>query len=244
MHHHIWTVWKDYSYGDRMGVRLQEDYGDANVIQGNHIFRCFDGIVAKKGGRGTDIHHNIIENIADDGLAPDGTEIESRWHDNLVIEGGNSCITVDGYAHTKGSIYLYRNRLYHTQTENGGDGIAFKNAFPEDVFIYVYHNSISANGASVSANDWTAPGSSLPGVKAAKHLYFVNNLFSSTLFYDGWPNWPEIGIGQYAGNWVGGSKAGDWERKPFFHASMSWRGIAACGIRPPIPTSHCPGARI
>jgi hypothetical protein len=219
LHHQIWTVWKDYSYGDRMGIRLQDDYGDENVIQGNHVFRCFDGIVAKSGGRGTDIHHNVLENIADDGLAPDGTEIESRWHDNLVIEGGNACIVVDGYAHTKGPIFIYRNRLYHTQSENLGDGIHFKNAFPADVHVYVFHNSVSGNGPSVSANDWTAAGSSLPGVSSAEHLYFLNNVFSSATFYDGWPNWPEIGIGRYAGNWVGGENSGDWQSKDFFDRS-------------------------
>lgn len=224
IHHHIWTVWKDYSHGDRMGIRLQDDYGDHNAIYGNHVFRCFDGIVAKSGGRETDIHHNVIENIADDGLALDGTEIDSRWHDNVVIEGGNACIVVDGYAHTKGPAFIYRNRLYHSQSENRGDGIHFKNALPKDVYVYVYHNSISANGASVSANDWTAPGSSLPGVSGAEHVYFFNNVFSSGLFYDGWPNWPEIGIGQYAGNWVGGSNAGDWQSKPFFDRSnvVAW----------------------
>ena len=34
---------------------IQDDYGDDNDIHGNHIFRCFDGIVAKQGGRRTRI---------------------------------------------------------------------------------------------------------------------------------------------------------------------------------------------
>lgn len=216
LHHHIWTVWKDLCQGDRMGIRLHNEFGDDNEILSNHVFRCFDGIVAKKGGRGTRIHHNIIENIADDGLALDGTEICSQWHDNLVVEGGNCGIVVDGYAHTQGPIWIYRNRVYHTQADNPGDGIHFKNAFPTEVQVFVYHNSFSANGPSVSANDWTAAGSSLPGVSEARHLYFLNNIFSSKQFYRGWPNWPEKGIGRYASNWVGGDNAGEWRGRGFF----------------------------
>jgi len=219
LHHHIWTVWKDLCPGDRMGVRLQNDFGDENEIARNHVFRCFDAIVAKKGGRATRVHHNVVENVADDGLALDGTEIESQWHDNLVIEGGNCGIVVDGYAHTKGPIYIYRNRVHHTQGENPGDGIHFKNAFPADVRVFVYHNSFSANGPSVSANDWTAAGSSLPGVTEARHLYFIDNVFASRSFYRGWPNWPERGIGRYASNWVGGDNAGEWRGKDFFAKS-------------------------
>jgi nitrous oxidase accessory protein NosD len=219
LHHHIWTVWKDLCHGDRMGIRLQNGFGDENDLSGNHVFRCFDAIVAKVGGRGTRVHHNVVENVADDGLALDGTEVESQWHDNLVIEGGNCGIVVDGYAHTKGPVWIYRNRVYHTQAENPGDGIHFKNAFPADVHVYVYHNSFSANGPSVSANDWTAAGSSLPGVTEARHLYFLNNVFASTSFYRGWPNWPERGIGRFAGNWVGGDNAGEWRGRDFFAKS-------------------------
>ena len=93
---HMWMVWKDYCYGDRMGIRLQDDYGPDNQVYGNHVFRTFDGICTKDGAPGVYVFNNIVENIADDALNSSGTANNAEWHDNLVIEGGNGCITIDG----------------------------------------------------------------------------------------------------------------------------------------------------
>ena len=64
--------------------------------------------------------------MGDDALNLSGSDIDCRWHDNLVIEGGNTAIAVDGEPHKAGPMYIYRNRCYFTQRSNTGSGVHFK----------------------------------------------------------------------------------------------------------------------
>jgi parallel beta-helix repeat protein len=201
----IWMNFKWCPSSDRMGIRLQ-GHGDDNVVTGNHVFRCFDGIVQKKGigegegkfgGRSTEICNNIIELMNDDGLAPDGNEADARYHDNLLIEAGTSAFTFTGYPHTTGPIYVYRNRICALQTDIVGDSSHFKNKFSGDVKAYFYHNSFAGPGPAITLNqDWQ-------NVPTSRNIFFLNNIFSSGSFYaDAWT--PQYGLGFFDYNWCGG----------------------------------------
>ena len=58
--------------------------------------RDFDGINEKPSsmGRRTKVFSNLLAFIADDGLAPEGNQIDSEWHDNLVSEDGKVFTTI------------------------------------------------------------------------------------------------------------------------------------------------------
>jgi hypothetical protein len=221
--HHIWTVLKGRSYGDEMGVRL-DGHGDGNQVYGNHVFRHFDGITQKDGGGYTRVYNNILENIGDDALAPEGTEIECHWNDNLVIEGGNGCMTVyEDLANRikRGPMYVYRNRFHFTQATNTGDSLHFKNPFPpETATLFFYHNSFCGNISSISVNG------NFKGVPTSRNVYFLNNVFSSATFYsDCYP--PQGGVGYLDYNWCGGQGADALAGKPTFGA----HNIVANGAR-------------
>jgi hypothetical protein len=114
------------------------------------------------------------------------------------VEGGNTAIAIDGYPQKAGSMYIYRNRAYFTQQSNAGKGVHFKGPFPDAAHCYIYHNSISGNGSSVSANDYWKGTLENP---AGRSIYFINNIFSSVKFFGGSP------VGQFAYNWIGGRDA-------------------------------------
>ena len=211
----IWSLIKSVGFGDEMAVRL-DGHGDYNEVYGNFVTRRFDGINQKNGGGYTKVYNNILLNMADDALAPEGTEKFSEWHDNLVVEGGNGCLTVyesekKQYWYKVGPMFVYRNRFHFTQTDNQGGGIHFKNPFSGDMVIYFYHNTIVGNSHCVSVNgNWTK-------VPPSKNIFFFNNIFSSPTFYsDTWSPNRQYGVGYFDHNWVGGKDADYLVGKPTF----------------------------
>lgn len=200
---YLWVVKKSHSFGDESAVRL-EGHGDDNRVYGNHVFRHFDGITQKSGGRRTQVYNNILQNIADDALAPEGEEIEAQWHDNVVIEGGNGCITIFEEPRRRmkvGPLYIYRNRTYFTTTGHSGEGLHFKNYCLPAAKIYIYHNSFCGAHASVSVNGEHR------GLAPSENIFLLNNAFSSARFYRDCGEPRQHGVGQFDYNWCGGQDA-------------------------------------
>src|SRR5207253_643284 len=101
-----WLAHKTGGHYDRQGVFMNKTVG-GHEIHDNYIHDVWDGIQdfgEPEENRGLRVHHNRIFNVSDDGLEPNGGEIDCRWHDNIV----ESCIC--GFrikSPTRGPLYAY-----------------------------------------------------------------------------------------------------------------------------------------
>ncbi len=140
-----WTNWlanKNYGYWDHFGIRFVDTSG-GNQIHDNHIYSHWGGVEEASANAntntGNNIHHNLIDSIADDGLEPEGTGPEVQWHHNHV----RNCIV--GFRIKPlmaGPTYIYRNLIV-----NCGEGFRNFQSSATKPYVYVYHNTTDARGA-------------------------------------------------------------------------------------------------
>ena len=162
-----WLAHKEGGFYDRTGISVLASAG-GHQIHDNYIHDHWDGIedlfYHDEKGRDHDlnIHHNRIFNISDDGLEPNGEEVNCEWHDNIV-EG---CIC--GFrikAPRVGPLYAYRNTFF----DNGEDYRNFGGGDPMlPATVYVYQNTSTAKPA-ISHSEITGIGT--------PNYHFYNNLF-------------------------------------------------------------------
>lgn len=168
-----WTNWlatKTYGYWDHFGIRFHESTG-GNLVHDNHVHDHWGGIeehsVNANANDGNQIHHNLVENIADDGLEPEGTQPNCHWHDNIVTNA------ICGYRIKpllRGPLYIYRNIIY-----NCGEGIRNFSTSPSKPEVYVYHNTTQSRRTAYSSNS--------VGDDGLKNYYYFNNLmFGATVW--------------------------------------------------------------
>jgi hypothetical protein len=172
-----WSNWEAHKVGgfsDRDGILMLSTKG-GHQIHDNYIHDHWDGIedwitgawqpgsLSEETGcdHNLNIHSNLISNISDDGLEPNGEEVNCQWHDNIV-EG---CIC--GFrikAPRLGPMYAYRNIFFNNKED-------YRN-FGEDpqrpAHVYVYHNTSTANAAVVHLK--------VTGIGTPNYQYY-NNLF-------------------------------------------------------------------
>jgi len=161
-----WDNWQAHKTGghyDRFGVQIRRTLG-YHRIHDNWIHDHWDGIedVGQPGeNNGLDIHHNHIQTCMDDGLEPNGGEVDCAWHDNLV-EG---CIC--GFrikAPRRGPLYAYRNLFRHNKEDYRNYG----EVTLQPAQVYVYQNTCTANTGIMSNKVF--------GIGTPNYHYF-NNLF-------------------------------------------------------------------
>jgi hypothetical protein len=174
-----WLAHKEGGFYDRVGVSISWTAG-GHQIHDNYIHDHWDGIEDYDGiedwegmetgaqlpsaayDHNLNIHHNRIAHISDDGLEPNGAEVNCEWHDNIVED----CIC--GFrikAPRQGPLYAYRNIFFDNGEDyrnfGGGDKL-----FPAPV--YVYQNTSTSDDA---INHLTITGIGTP------NYHFYNNLF-------------------------------------------------------------------
>ncbi|RRJ97640.1 hypothetical protein Ga0100231_003850 [Opitutaceae bacterium TAV4] len=175
-----WQAMKTGGFYDRIGIAIRRTVG-GHHIHDNYIHDHWDGIddhgnppwekpprplAERTDNTGLRVHHNRIQNLADDGMETMGPGIDGQWHDNLIER------TRCGFrikAPQRGPLYLYRNIFIDNKEDfrhwGSGDQI-----YP-DAIVWVYHNTSTSN-AAVTMNYSVSSIS----VSASRYHYF-NNLF-------------------------------------------------------------------
>jgi hypothetical protein len=168
-HWFIWAAFKLNSDWDRICVDLS-NVGSDNEVSGNHLYENFDGVQNEGSGVRLNVHDNLIERLADDGLEPDGEETEARWHDNIVRQCNIA------YRHKgitgSGPMYVYRNRFYSTAGDAHNEALGIYFFGGSTTTAYIYHNTIATTQGAAFGSTRVELG--LPNV------WLVNNLFSCT----------------------------------------------------------------
>lgn len=161
-----WTNWlatKTYGYWDHFGICFTESTG-GNQVHDNYVHDHWGGIEENcriaDCNDSNNIHHNLIRNIADDGLEPEGTQPNSQWHDNIVI---NAICGFRIKPVLKGPLYIYRNIIYDC-----GEGFRNFSTSPTKPYVYVYHNTTFIRQGAYSSNSVRDDG--------LKNYYYYNNL--------------------------------------------------------------------
>jgi len=136
----IYYINKPYGPANRRSIALRNS-GHNNEIAYNYVHDCYQGIEAKEdrtqGGldvhRNLEVHHNTVQDTSFYGLCPNGTDINGRWHHNLVVNTRSAGMRIKPPP-TKGPLYIYRNVFLHP----GGRPWWMSQSAPGP--IVVYHN--------------------------------------------------------------------------------------------------------
>lgn len=161
-----WDNWQAHKRGghyDRFGVQIHNTLG-GHEVHDNWIHDTWDGIEdrgAAGQNRGLRIHHNLIQNVSDDGLEPNGAEEDCRWHSNIV---NHSICAFRIKAPTAGPLYAYRNIFFN----NGEDFRMYGEVELKPARVYAYHNT-STSAPAYSTNKVFGIGT--------PRYHFWNNLF-------------------------------------------------------------------
>lgn len=185
-HQFIWAAFKNTSDWDRVCVNLA-NIGSDNVITDNHMYENFDGVQNVGTSLRLTVSHNLIENMADDGLEPTGEETDAKWHDNIVKQANIA------YRHKvpdgTGTMYVYNN-LFYSKTKIGIYWFR-GNITP----AYIYHNTFAtAIGANFGS---TTIDIGLPNV------WLINNIFSCNRGFDDSAKWklkPNVDYNYFGSN--------------------------------------------
>ena len=177
-----WDAWKGHKRGgfwDRIAIWIRDTKG-GHQIHDNFIHNHWGGVQDTGDNPDLNVHHNKIDEIEDDGLEPNGSNRNCRWHHNLMTR--NRC----GFrikCIQKGPIYAYANLFY----DNKEDFRNYKNHYAPEAIGFFYHNTSNTIKA-INNNAVKMP----PGMK---NFHFVNNIFVADMLYGGSHalNWHDAG---------------------------------------------------
>jgi hypothetical protein len=165
-----WTNWlftKTHGYWDHFGISFSETTGN-NQVHDNYIHSHWGGIEDHSkladSNDGNNIHHNLVHNIADDALEPEGSQPNCQWHDNVVY---NAICGFRIKPVQRGPMYIYRNIIYHT-----GEGFRNFSTSPTKPEVFVYHNTTFAFRGAYSSNSVFDDGT--------KNYHYYNNIMIAT----------------------------------------------------------------
>lgn len=187
-HLQVWRRFKLEGFKDGRGVALT-NHGDNNQVYGNTIFEHWDGIQTVEDwgdptpAKRTRVFNNVMTSIADDGLEPTASEVQSEWFGNVVCNAG---LAIRMKNCSVGPAYFYGNKLHaasdppyrHADRSSswaGGKGIYFYTETPGT--IYIYHNSFQY-GTVLSPT-----GSRRVGTDGFANVWILNNIFSGREFF-------------------------------------------------------------
>ena len=177
-----WDAWKGHKrggYWDRIAIWIRDSKG-GHQIHDNFLHNHWGGVQDTGDNPDLNVHHNLIDEIEDDGLEPNGSNRNCRWHHNLMTR--NRC----GFrikCIQKGPLYAYANLFYN----NKEDFRNYKNHLAPDAVGFFYHNTSNTIKA-FNNNAVKMP----PGMK---NFHFVNNIFVADMLYGGSHalNWHDAG---------------------------------------------------
>lgn len=177
-----WDDWQAHKAGgfwDRIAIKIARTLG-GHHIHDNHIHDHWDGIDdhgnppwgpqddPTADNPGLRVHHNLIENLNDDGMETMGPGVDGHWHHNVIRR------TRCGFrikAPHRGPLYLHHNIFSENKEDfrHWAQGTQF---YP-DAEVWVYHNTSTSN-ATVTMNYRRTPTS-----PSARGYRYYNNLFWS-----------------------------------------------------------------
>lgn len=175
-----WDDWQAHKIGgfwDRIGIKIGRTLG-GHHIHDNHIHDHWDGIDdhgnppwgpqdnPPADNPGLRVHHNLIENLNDDGMETMGPGVNGEWHHNIIRR------TRCGFrikAPHRGPLYLHHNIFFENKEDfrNWAQGDQF---YPE-AEVWVYHNT-STSDPAVTMNY-----KNTPTPPSATGYRYYNNLF-------------------------------------------------------------------
>jgi hypothetical protein len=197
-----WTNWlctKTHGYWDHFGISFADSTG-GNQVHDNYVHDHWGGIEdhsrSADANEGNVVHHNFIQNIADDGLEPEGTQPNCQWYDNIVT----NCIC--GFRIKpvkKGPMYIYRNIIY-----NCGEGLRNFSTSSSKPEVFVYQNTTYAWRAAYSSNSVFDDG--------LKNYHYYNNLLIGA---NAWSNAKGSKLPDWHGDYnilLRRSDSSDWDK--------------------------------
>jgi len=156
--------------------------GPGHIVRFNKIFGLFNGITASAWDgeslfnssliRDTDIYDNYILSVGDDGIEPEGSGINFRIWNNIII---NSLCSVSLAPITYGPTYVFRNLCINFSLL----GIKLNSGYPSSGWKYIYHNTFytSIRNSTFSKEPPICIGSASA---VYSHLVTRNNIFHLT----------------------------------------------------------------
>ena len=140
------------------------------IVRGNDVHNYFNGIYTGTSGAlenpavafDADIYNNLIHNITDDALEPEGACVNHRFRNNSI---DSSFVGVSLAPITKGPTWVLRNLITRYTSRS------LKWALNSDGVVLIYHNTSWTNASNVNAMDLITP---------VHNALMRNNVFQST----------------------------------------------------------------
>ena len=165
--------------------------GHNNEIAYNHIHDCYQGIEAKEdrtedghlNNQNLNVHHNYIHETAYYALSPNGTDINGRWHHNLLVNNTSSAIRIKPPS-AVGPLYIYRNVIRH----EGGRVWWASDAQKGPVLMY--HNTFYGGWTMIRLASGRSPGVCLIAnafigpTRAYRHGHFIGRIPPDQIDYN------------------------------------------------------------
>ena len=176
---HAWQGHKRGGYWDRIAVNILNSKG-GHQIHDNYLHNHWGGVQDYGNNPDLNVHHNRIDEIQDDGLEPNGTEKNCKWHHNHITRCRCGfrikCIQ-------NGPLYAYGNIFYN----NKEDFRNFRGSEYPKAVCFVYHNTSNTKRAINNNKVKMPPGS--------PYFHFFNNIFVCDALYGGTDalNWKDAG---------------------------------------------------
>lgn len=174
-HYNTWHVFRDNGIYPRTSIEVGST-GSGNVVSGNIVHDCFDGITDGDGGTfnaahnvGFQVYNNVVTRCANDAFMERGGAVNAEWYDNRNWDT-NQCFRI---IIRNGPAYIYRNRC--AQPEPSSTQFLESNCFylhQGDVgTLKLYHNSCHGLHGVVF-------GGTTPNIGAANY-HIASNIFST-----------------------------------------------------------------
>lgn len=141
----------DNDHADKNGVYWWRS-GGGNVFRDNTVsgqpYDGFGGGPENEFGYGgnADFYNNTVIDAHDDGIQPEGDDVNTRIYNNTV---SRSFVGIAACPVAIGPVYIFRNVIYDLQNRNEpGDNGAFKLGDATTGRIYIYHNTVYLKAGS------------------------------------------------------------------------------------------------
>lgn len=163
------------------GLRLQTDHF---TVRDCHLSECFDGMSFAtwhpRSGWNSEVHNNLIEGCADDGVEFDCHGINLRFHHNRI----NGCYIIFSFAPViTGPLFVYRNVSYSGPQDGNGTLLKFGNYPPTGRLagLRLFHNTLISD-STVGTSWWAGEGEKYADMLAANNILMMNRTSRSWYF--------------------------------------------------------------
>ena len=188
-----WLAHKIGGFSDRIGIRIARSLG-GHQIHDNHIHDHWDGIAdhgnppwgpqenPPADNPGLRVHHNLIENLNDDGIETMGPGVDGQWHHNIIVR--TRC-GLRIKAPQLGPLYLHHN-IFFENREDHRHWAQGKQFHPE-AEVWIYHNTSTADSA-IAMNYRNTATPSATGYRYYNNLFWTHRWVQKRA-HDPLPDW-------------------------------------------------------